>query len=80
LTCFTVTSNSASLLHTRELFLEPGDELARADHQRRVLCLAAFELVPVDAADEVDDQLVAVGGLLRFRRLGVDFLVRGQPL
>ena len=59
-----------------ELLLEAGDEAARADHQRRAFGLAALEFDAVDAADEIDDQLVAVGGLLGLGRVGVALLVR----
>ena len=49
--------------HAEELFLEARDELARAQPQHEVLGGAALEGLAVDAADEVDRDLVAV---LRF--------------
>ncbi len=64
--------------HAGQLLFEAGDELARAEHQRGAFGLTAFELGAVDAADKVDDQLVAVGGLLRLGRVLVALLVLGQ--
>ena len=51
-------------LHALQLFFETGDEGARPDHQRGVFGLAAFEFGAVDRADEIDDDLVAIGRLL----------------
>ncbi len=48
----------------RQLFFKAGNELTRSDHQRCVLRLAAFEFFAVNAASEVDNQLIAIGGLL----------------
>ena len=51
-----------------QAFDEPGNETALADDQLHVLALAALELLPVDAADEIDGQPVAVaGGPVRLR-------------
>ena len=55
-------------LRAEQLFLEAGDELARAQPQDEPLGGAALEGLAVDAADEVDRDLVAVfrlGPLLR---------------
>ena len=46
-----------------QLLFEAGDEAARADHQVRVLGGAAVEGLAVQLAQEVDGQLVALGGL-----------------
>ena len=51
-----------------QLLLEAGDELARADHQLGVLGRAALKGLAVDAADEIDGQLVAVTGFHGFAR------------
>ena len=67
-------------LHARQLFFEAGNELARTDDQRRVLRLAAFEFDAVDAADEIDDQLVAVAGLLGLGGVLVALVVRRDAL
>jgi hypothetical protein len=58
--------------------LEAGDEHARAEHQRRALGLAALELDAVGAADEIDDELVAVFGLLALLRVGIAFVLAGD--
>ncbi len=57
-------------LRAGQLLLEPGDEAARADFQRSVLGLAAFEFLAVELADEIDDQLVAFTRLVGL--LGID--------
>ena len=67
-------------LHARELLFKTGDELARTDNQRRVFSLAAFEFFTVNAADEIDDQLVAVLRLAGLRRIAVAFLLVGDVL
>ncbi len=46
-----------------QLFLEAGDELARAQHDLGVGGRAAFEFLAVDAADEIGHHHVAVLGL-----------------
>jgi hypothetical protein len=46
-----------------QLLFEAGDEAARADHQLGVLGGAAFEGFAVQLAQEVDGDLVAIGGL-----------------
>jgi hypothetical protein len=50
------------------LLFEARDELARTEDQLGVFGLAAGELDAVDAADEVDQQLVAVLGLQALAR------------
>ncbi len=50
-------------LGSAKLLLEAGDELAGAQHQLRVLGRAALERDAVDAADEIDGQLIAILGL-----------------
>ena len=67
-------------LHARQLLFEAGDELARTEHQRGVLGGAAFEFFAIHAADEIDDQLVAIGGLLALRRVLVALIVAGELL
>ena len=62
-----------------QLILEAGDELARTQHQCGILGLAAFEFHAVDAANEIDDQLVAGGGLLRLGRILVALLSARDP-
>src|SRR3546814_1709838 len=60
-----------------ELILETGNQLARSDLDRHVLAGAAVEGGSPDAAREVDDDLVAGRGLLRFRRI-VEALHRSE--
>ena len=67
-------------LHTGKLLFEAGDELARTDNQRGVFRLAAFEFDTVDAADEIDDQLIAVASLLGLGGILVALVVRGDAL
>src|SRR3546814_2242098 len=56
-------------LDADELVFEAGDQLARTDFDRHILTRAAVKGDAVDAAGEVDDDLVALGGLLGLRRV-----------
>src|SRR3546814_18934044 len=56
-------------LDADELVFEAGDQLARTDFDRHVLARAAVEGDAADAAGAVDDDLVALGGILRLRRV-----------
>ena len=63
-------------LEADQLLFEAGDQLARAEHDRHAFAGAAFEGDAIDLADEVDHELVAVGGLVAL--LGV--LIAGLRL
>ena len=65
-------------LRAGELFFEAGNELARADHQRRFFRLATVEFDTVELADEIDDQLIAIGRLLRLGGIFPALLLAGD--
>ena len=67
-------------LHAGQLLFEAGDELARTDNQRGVLRLAAFEFGAVDAAHEIDNQLVALARLLGLGSVLVALVLVGDVL
>ena len=63
-------------LHPDELFLETGDEAARAQFQRGVFARAALERHAVELAEEVDHDLVASRGFLALLGGNEAFLAR----
>ena len=65
-----MTSRSSPALAPVDALDEARNELALADHELDVLALAALELHPVDAADEIDGQAVAVAR----RSVGLDLV------
>ena len=65
-------------LHADQLVFEAGDEGVRTEHQRSVFRLAAVKLDTIELADKVDDQLIALGRLLRLGRVLVALVLRGD--
>ena len=65
-------------LHANQLFLETWDEAARTQFERGVGGAAAFEGDAIKLADEIDDQLIAVFGLLALLGIGEALRPGGQ--
>src|SRR6185312_2122895 len=61
-----------------ELVLEARNELAGAEHQVEAFCLAARELLAIDAADEIDRDLVVLFGSFALGAVRIAARLLGQ--